>query len=97
MLRDFDSFKNMQNLKRKMHFVECNDCGFAVVFNYPNETFFFCKEHKFGVNVPNEDLDISHICKGCMKEMERYDLYDEDNVCPICNDIMDMCYQFVKE
>jgi hypothetical protein len=54
-------------------------------------------EHKFGVNVPNEDIDISHICKGCMKEMERYDLYDEDNVCPICNDIMDMCYQFEKE
>jgi len=86
----------MESLKRKMHFVECEICEFAVGFDYPNETFFFCKEHKFGVNVSNADLGRAHICKACGKQMERYDLDIEDNVCPICYGMLAMCYNFAK-
>ncbi len=94
----------MENtIKRKMLFVECDSCGFGVEFNYGNETFFFCKEHKFGVNV--ENLSIRQICGPCsrdperqgMADMERYDLYEEDNLCPICgNDVLALGYNYPK-
>jgi hypothetical protein len=86
----------MEKLKRKMFFINCDSCDFTVKFEHPNETFFFCKEHRFGVNVPDEDINLRHICKRCNKQMERYDLYEEDNVCPLCNGMFDMCYQFIK-
>jgi len=79
---------------RKIILVECEDCDFAVGFEYPNEIFYFCKEHKFGVNVPNEDLGIRHYCNACKKEMEKYELYDEDNTCPICNSYLAQMYRF---
>lgn len=79
-----------------MHFVECEICEFAVSFDHPNETFFFCREHKFGVNVSNADLNRAHICKACGKQMERYNLALEDNVCPICYGMLAMCYNFPK-
>ena len=82
-------------LTRKILFVECeNDgCGFGVEFKHLNETFFFCKDCKSGVNTPNEQLkNFDHICGGCKNLMEKYELNDEDNVCPICNDMLSVCY-----
>jgi len=80
---------------RKILFIECDDCGFAVEFNNLNEVFYYCKEHEFGVNVPNEKLKIKHFCNDCRKEMESYELYEEDNVCPICNSMLNVAYRFI--
>lgn len=93
-IRTFDSPKST----RKILFVECEseNCGFGVKFNHENETFFFCKDCKFGINPPGAQLsNFDHICGGCKKNMEKYDLYDEDNVCPICNnDMLALCYTY---
>jgi len=87
-------------LKRKIFFVSCenDDCGFTVKFEHLNEAFFFCKGCKFGINPSSEDLmsGKKYICDKCKKEMERYDLYEEDNVCPICNDMLEVCFKFSK-
>jgi hypothetical protein len=85
--------------KRKILFIECENekCGFGVEFKHENETFFFCKDCKFGVNVSSDQLDdLNHMCGSCKKKMERYDLYDEDNVCPICNDMIGVCFEYKK-
>ena len=58
-------------IKRKMLFVECDSCGFGVEFKYDNETFFFCKEHKFGVNIPTEKLETRQICGPCSRDVAR--------------------------
>lgn len=72
--------------------VECNKCNFAVGFEYPNTTFFYCPKHKFGVNVASEQFATPQLCRPCNTPMQRYDLDDEDNVCPICSNIMDVTY-----
>lgn len=92
-IKTFDAPK----LVRKILFVECEseNCGFGVEFKNRNETFFFCKNCKFGVNPPDAQLsNFDHICGGCKKNMEKYDLYDEDNVCPICHDMLALCYTY---
>lgn len=90
-IKAFDPVKST----RKILFVECDneDCGFGVEFEHPNEVFFFCKKCKSGTNVPNEQLNnFDHICGCCRELMEKYELYDEDNVCPICNHMLSVCY-----
>ncbi len=72
--------------------VSCEQCDFAVPFNYDNKTFFFCKTHKFGVNVSSEKIDVKQICKNCNKEMERYNLASEDNSCPFCGGYLSVMY-----
>ncbi len=71
---------------RRIVMTHCEDesCGFGVEFKHPNSTFYFCKEHKRGVNFdlnnpPKEGTDcLSH------GKTERYDLVKGDNVCPSC-------------
>jgi len=87
----------IQEPKRKILFIECEneDCGFGVKFEHQNETFFFCKDCRLGINPPNEQVNnYNHICNNCKKNMEKYDLYDEDNVCPICNDMLSVCFTY---
>ena len=83
-----------QNIFNNMRvaLVECDGCGFAVAFEHPNRTFFFCKKHAFGVNVPTERLNTLQMCRPCNEAMERYDLYVEDNVCPICHSSLSVVY-----
>ena len=71
---------------RRIVSANCEDpsCGFLLEFNYPNCTFFICREHK-GVS----NIDLSRVTEaGVMCElhgkMERYDLLKDDNICPIC-------------
>ena len=81
---------------RKILFVECENeaCGFGVEFTYLNEVYFLCKQCKSGVNVPNNQLEnFDHICGGCTHLMEKYKLYEEDNVCPICHDMLSVGYK----
>lgn len=76
----------------KVALIECESCGFAVAFEHPNRTFFFCRRHAFGVNVPTAKLDIVQMCRPCSEAMERYELYDEDNICPMCNSFLSVVY-----
>ncbi len=77
----------------KVAYVECEGaCGFGVVFDHDVRSFFFCSEHKFGVTVPIEDTR-DQICRPCGAKMGKYELYDEDNLCPICrNATLAVCY-----
>lgn len=73
-------------------FAECQGCGFVVGFEHPNKTFFYCPMHRFGVNVPSDQQSVTQMCRPCDVPMKRYDLYEEDNVCPLCGTIMDVAY-----
>ena len=77
-----------QQKTRRIALLQCEDenCGFFVQFDYPNCTFFFCKEHRLGFNI---DLNtVSNAGVDCKQhgKMERYDLLKDDNVCPACQE-----------
>ena len=77
----------------KIAFIECEaECGFGVEFKHLNRIFYFCKEHKFGVNIADDDTH-TQICGGCHKEMKRYRVDEETNCCPICEQSeLAVCY-----
>lgn len=77
-------------------FIECpNDlCGFGLKFTSPNKTFFYCKRDRVGINVPDADVKMDHYCKTCDGKMERYNMYESDNLCPICEKTcLEVAYQ----
>lgn len=86
-LFEIDVYRDM-----KVAFVECDNCELAVKFEYENRTFFYCPTHKFGVNVPSEKMTNVQMCQPCDKPMARYDLYSEDNVCPLCQHMLSVAY-----
>lgn len=75
---------------RRIAFVHCEDeaCGFLVEFKHPNCTFFICKEHKGVVNADLNGVPAAGISCELHGPMERYDLFKEDNVCPVCEKSM---------
>lgn len=79
---------------KRIAFIECEGgCDFGVEFKHPNNVFFYCTRHSFGVNVPDSELSRDQICRPCGTKMERYDLEDEDNICPICErNVLSICY-----
>lgn len=71
---------------RRISFAHCEDeaCGFIVEFKYPNCTFFICKEHKGVINADLNGVPAAGISCELHGPMERYDIFKEDNVCPVC-------------
>jgi len=76
-----------QQKTRRIAFVHCEDedkCGFLFEFTYPNCTFYFCKEHKKGYGADLNTLTGAGMDCEQHGKMERYDILQEDNVCPSC-------------
>lgn len=67
---------------KKVLFVSCEECGFAVIFIHDNRHFFYCKKDRAGANLA--DSQKVSLCSICKQPAERYDLAEEDNFCPIC-------------
>ncbi len=72
--------------------VDCDSCGLSAGFEHDNRTFFYCVEHKFGVNISSGQFAKQQMCRPCDKPLQRYDLVDEDNVCPICQGTLSVTY-----
>ncbi|PIR83678.1 hypothetical protein COU18_03300 [Candidatus Kaiserbacteria bacterium CG10_big_fil_rev_8_21_14_0_10_51_14] len=73
--------------KMRVAFVHCENeegCGFFVEFKHPNCTFFFCKEHKIGLNFDLSTISEAGVVCEQHGKMGRYGILTEDNVCPIC-------------
>jgi hypothetical protein len=79
----------MKNMK--IVYVACETCDFTVIFASDKRTFFFCKKDKIGLNFPTDTKEV-YSCFECNQQLERYDLADEDNTCPICNSFLSVMY-----
>jgi hypothetical protein len=78
-LNSFDGFLGgSASLLASMNvaYVECDNCGFAVAFEHPNRTLYYCSTHKFGVNVSSEQMKTPQMCRPCDKPLLRHDLYE---------------------
>ena len=85
----------MDDLNKQVHnvaFVACEECKFTVEFSHDNKTFVYCKKDKIGANLSSDDLNKKFHCNRCWSILEIYNLSEEDNVCPICNSYLSVCY-----